>query len=52
MQYRDSSAAAWQTSPSSILGTGQPASWLDYGPPKTSSIPTTSRTYQLLISNP
>jgi hypothetical protein len=52
MQYRDSSSAAWQTSPSPILGTGQPASWLDYGPPKTSSIPTSTRTYQLLISNP
>ena len=52
IQYRDSSTAPWQTSQSSMIGTGQPASWLDYGPPKTSSIPTSQRTYQVLLSTP
>ena len=52
IQYRDSASGSWQTSSSPVLGTGLPASWMDYGAPKTNSVPTQARTYQLLVSHP
>ena len=48
VQYRDSSSAAWQTSFTPVLGTGTWVTWMDNGQPKTASVPTTARTYQLI----
>lgn len=50
VQYRDSASAAWQTSMVPALGTGESISWMDQGSPKTTSVPTSSRTYQVLSS--
>ena len=51
VQYRDSADAAWQTSPAAVTGTGTSIQWLDDGWPKTSSAPTASRNYQLLVTS-
>jgi hypothetical protein len=48
VQYRDSANDPWNTSFVSVLGTGEPVSWMDNGQPKTSSAPTPFRSYQVL----
>ncbi len=50
VQYRDATTEAWHTSTVPALGTGEPISWMDNGPPKTTTVPTGSRTYQVLMA--
>jgi hypothetical protein len=50
VQYRDSASQPWQTSSVALVGTGYTIQWLDDGWPKTTSAPTSARTYQLLVA--
>jgi len=52
IQYRDAATEAWHTSTVPVLGTGESISWMDNGLPKTASVPTASRTYQVLMAKP
>ncbi len=54
IQYTGDPAAAWKTALPKVEGTGNRIQWLDNGPPKTESHPSTvpARFYRILVAEP